>query len=45
MEEKCLRLVRDYDLGKAKKNSVVVALCDYDELVAENRVNIRPLAH
>jgi hypothetical protein len=43
LEEKCLKLVRDYDRGKAKKNSVLDVLCDYDALVAENRVSIRPL--
>jgi hypothetical protein len=43
MESDCLNLVRDFDKGKASLTVTLDALCEYDNLVDEGRMNIRPL--
>ena len=43
MESECLRLVREFDKGKANIDKTLDALCTYDQIIAENRNDIRPL--
>ena len=43
METKCLKLVRAFDRGQAGIDKTLDALCAYDELITENRNDIRPL--
>jgi len=43
MEADCLKLVRDFDKGKVSLSVTLDALCEYDNLVDEGRLDIRPL--
>ena len=43
METDCLKLVRDFDKGKASLTATLDALCEYDDLVDQGRKDIRPM--
>ncbi len=43
MEEKCLRLLRDYDRNAADIDTVLDAIMAYDDLMGENRKGFREL--
>jgi len=43
MENECLKLVRAFDKGDADIDETLDALCTYDDLITENRNDIRPL--